>query len=204
MAVVYLCRKEKFSAAHRLHSNLLNEDENARIFGKCNSVNGHGHNYELIVTVRGVADAVTGMLMNLTELKQIIQQVLVHLDHRNLDLDVEYFRAKTSTTENLCVYIWNEIEKRLARHERVKLYKVQVHETELNSVWYMGEQEQGTQAAANVQEHVIINDRSKGTKCFKCGMLGHIGRNCRDKSASCFAYEIGKCRYGDSCKFLHK
>jgi len=87
----------------------LKNDENVHVFGKCNHPGGHGHNYVLEVTVRGTADSRTGMVMNLSDLKQVIRaSVLNQLDHRNIDIDVDFFRETraVSTTENLAVYIW--------------------------------------------------------------------------------------------------
>ncbi|GAB6032459.1 hypothetical protein CHUAL_011096 [Chamberlinius hualienensis] len=89
---VYITRIESFSASHRLHSTQLSDDENAKLFGKCNNPNGHGHNYSVYVTVKGQADPVTGMVMNITDLKQSIFKVIDDLDHKNLDKDVPYFK----------------------------------------------------------------------------------------------------------------
>ncbi|CAF1010358.1 unnamed protein product [Adineta steineri] len=114
MPKVYLTRRETFSTAHRLHSSYLSDEDNMRIFDKCNNPNGHGHNYVLEVTVFGHVDARTGMVMNIADLKYLIQEhVLKFVDHKHLDKDVDYFReTKTvSTTENLAVFIWQQINK---------------------------------------------------------------------------------------------
>ncbi len=88
----YLTLKETFSAAHRLSSPHLTDSENVAVFGACNHIHGHGHNYKLKVTVAGPADGKTGMVMNATDLKAVLRRVLVHVDHRHLDLDVPYFK----------------------------------------------------------------------------------------------------------------
>ena len=114
MALVYLTRRETFSACHRLHSKQLNDEENKKIFDKCNNPNGHGHNYTVEVTVKGQVDTKTGMVMNITDLKKAMHIAIMDtLDHKNIDLDVAYFENIVSTTENVAVYIWREIVKLL-------------------------------------------------------------------------------------------
>lgn len=141
---VYLTRRETFSASHRLHSVHLSDDANVQIFSKCNNPNGHGHNYVLEVTICGSVDTKTGMIMNITDLKDLIQIfVLDLLDHKHLDLDVEYFRTKNivSTTENLSIFIWEQLFSRILEksNNKVQLYEVKLHETEKNIVTYRGE-----------------------------------------------------------------
>uniref|UniRef100_A0A1A8H0U6 6-pyruvoyl tetrahydrobiopterin synthase n=1 Tax=Nothobranchius korthausae TaxID=1143690 RepID=A0A1A8H0U6_9TELE len=133
----YLTREQSFSACHRLHSVHLNDEENKQVYGKCNNPNGHGHNYKVEVTVRGKIDPITGMVMNLTELKRCIEEVImIPLDHKNLDKDVPYFADVISTTENLAVYIWDNMVKMLPAS---KLYEIRIHETDKNIVMYRGE-----------------------------------------------------------------
>ncbi|CAG8584783.1 9389_t:CDS:2, partial [Funneliformis mosseae] len=133
-AIVYLSRIETFSAAHRLHSSSLSDKENKEIFGKCNNPNGHGHNYKVEVTVKGEINPITGMVMNLMDLKECIKiAVMDVLDHKNLDLDVPYFKDKPSTSENLVVFIWHNIRQVLKDGE---LYEVKLYETEKNLVVY--------------------------------------------------------------------
>lgn len=140
---VYLTRRETFSASHRLHSTQLSENENIQIFSKCNNPNGHGHNYVLEITVAGHIDSKTGMVMNITDLKRLIQMnVLDLVDHKHLDLDVEYFRKKNlvSTTENLAVFIWKQLYSNLKeQYSHVDLYEIKLYETEKNIVVYRGE-----------------------------------------------------------------
>ncbi|XP_005069555.1 6-pyruvoyl tetrahydrobiopterin synthase isoform X1 [Mesocricetus auratus] len=132
-----LSRLVSFSASHRLHSPSLSDEENLEVFGKCNNPNGHGHNYKVVVTVHGEIDPATGMVMNLTDLKEYMEEAIMKpLDHKNLDLDVPYFADVVSTTENVAVYIWESLQKLLPTGV---LYKVKVYETDNNIVVYKGE-----------------------------------------------------------------
>ncbi|GBM28005.1 6-pyruvoyl tetrahydrobiopterin synthase [Araneus ventricosus] len=135
--IVYLTRVESFSAAHRLHSPHLNDEENQLLYGKCNNPNGHGHNYKVEVTVKGRVDQQTGMVMNITDLKEIIQKTIMELlDHKHLDKDVPYFKETVSTTENLSVFIWNQLSNSLPAG---MLHCVKIHETDKNVVKFYGE-----------------------------------------------------------------
>ncbi|KAH0552064.1 6-pyruvoyl tetrahydrobiopterin synthase [Cotesia glomerata] len=136
--IACLTRRETISTCHRLHSPHLSDEENAEIYGKCNNYWGHGHNYTVEVTVRGSIDPKTGMVMNISELKEHMHKVLMdRLDHKNLDKDVPYFKNVVSTTENLAVYIFDEIKK-LMRDPSL-LHKVKIWETEKNIVTYSGD-----------------------------------------------------------------
>ncbi|TMS22474.1 6-pyruvoyl tetrahydrobiopterin synthase [Larimichthys crocea] len=133
----YISRVQCFSACHRLHSIHLSDEENKQVYGKCNNPNGHGHNYKVEVTVRGKIDRLTGMVMNLTDLKRCIEDVIMTpLDHKNLDKDVPYFANVVSTTENVAVYIWDNMVKVLPPN---LLYEIKIHETDKNIVIYRGE-----------------------------------------------------------------
>lgn len=115
----------------------LSDDENRKVFGKCNSLNGHGHNYVVEVSVRGPVDRKTGMVMNLTDLKEIINYcVMKPLDHKNIDKDVLYFKTIPSTAENIAVYIWDSLYERLKKPEL--LHEVKLWETDKNYVVYQG------------------------------------------------------------------
>ncbi|XP_068230014.1 6-pyruvoyl tetrahydrobiopterin synthase [Palaemon carinicauda] len=138
--VAYVTRIEKFSACHRLHSKLLSDEDNKAIFGKCNNPNGHGHNYTVEVTVKGPIDEKTGMVINVHDLKKIINEVVMDvMDHKHLDLDVPAFRDTTlvSTTENVTYVIYKGIQQQLPSH--VHLYEVKIHETDKNVVIFRGE-----------------------------------------------------------------
>jgi len=146
----FLTRVESFSASHRLHSEKLSKKENEEIFGKCNNPNGHGHNYKVEVTIKGPINSVTGMVMNLTDVKEIIKKgIMDPFDHRNLDQDVPHFKNLVSTTENLSVVIWNNVvaeltswkqnQKESLNLERIQLYEIKIHETDKNMVTYRGD-----------------------------------------------------------------
>ncbi|KAL3320717.1 hypothetical protein Ciccas_000586 [Cichlidogyrus casuarinus] len=117
----------------------MSPEENVKIFSKCNNVNGHGHNYKFEVTLFGEIDPITGMVMNLSTLKEIIQnEVMAHLDHKNIDKDVAFFSqtGTVSTTENVCVFIWNQLQAKLPND---LLYEVKVHETDKNTFTFRGD-----------------------------------------------------------------
>ncbi|KAI8320277.1 6-pyruvoyl tetrahydrobiopterin synthase-like protein [Martensiomyces pterosporus] len=136
-AVGYVSRVEHFSAAHRLNSLQLSEEQNLQVFGKCNHASGHGHNYVLETIVRGPVDPVTGMVANIEDLKKWIKAaVLDHADHKNLDMDIEYFRTRPSTTENLAVFAWIRLSQVMPAG---LLYKVVISETPKNKVVFTGE-----------------------------------------------------------------
>ncbi|BFZ01056.1 hypothetical protein BsWGS_04095 [Bradybaena similaris] len=134
--VVYIQRSETFSACHRLHSSQLSDEENLALFGKCNHPHGHGHNYKVEVTLRGPVDPVTGMVINIVDLKQFMEEAIMSvLDHRNLDKDVPFFKSQVSTMENITVFIWNSMKGKLGD----LLYEIKVHETDKNIAWYRGD-----------------------------------------------------------------
>eukprot|EP00043_Microstomoeca_roanoka_P018522 m.199541 g.199541 ORF g.199541 m.199541 type:complete len:154 (+) comp16846_c1_seq4:1030-1491(+) len=135
--VCYITRVESFSACHRLHSPALTDEENQAVFGKCNNPNGHGHNYRVEVTLRGSVDPDTGMVINLVDLKKYMHTAIMEtLDHKHLDLDVPYFKDVVSTTENVAVFIWKEMQRLLPTG---LLHEVKVNETDKNIVIYRGE-----------------------------------------------------------------
>ena len=123
--MVYLTRKIEFSASHYYHSPELSPEENARVFGKSNNPHGHGHNYVLEVTVAGEPDPVTGMVLDLKELKEILQrEVMDRVDHRFLNAEVPELKGTIPTTENLAAVIWNWLEPKITQGKlhRVRLY----------------------------------------------------------------------------------
>lgn len=134
---VTVCRKAHFNAAHRLHNPAWSDDKNRTVFGKCNNPNYHGHNYNLIVKVRGEIDPATGYVMDMKELKEIIHtEVTDRYDHKNLNLDVEEFKNLNPTAENIVVVIWNRLRARI----RTSLdLNVVLYETERNFVEFNGE-----------------------------------------------------------------
>src|SRR5438874_5437918 len=139
---VELGRRYRFSASHRLHSPHLSEEENCRVFGKCNNHYGHGHNYVLEVSMSGDVDPATGMIANLADLDAFVErQVLDEFDRKSLNEDVAAFREKVPTTENLCI----EIYQRLKFFPEAKLERIRVQETANNSFEYAGENVEGKQ-----------------------------------------------------------
>ncbi|WP_240416344.1 6-carboxytetrahydropterin synthase [Paenibacillus periandrae] len=127
-SMVSMTRKYHFCAAHRLHSDLLSDEENKRIFGKCNNLYGHGHNYYLDVTVKGEPDAHTGMVMNLSDLDNVVNDVIIQkFDHKHLNLDVEELKDMNPTSDVLVMVI-----NQLLSEQLPNLYKVGLWETEKN------------------------------------------------------------------------
>jgi 6-pyruvoyltetrahydropterin/6-carboxytetrahydropterin synthase len=136
MAIVRVTRRVHFSAAHRLDSDQLSPEENARVYGLCNSPNFHGHNYELDVTVAGEADA-NGYVIDLGVLRDLVEESVVRdLDHRNLNQDVSWLRGVIPSSENIVVRIWERLVDRLPRGKLVRLV---LWETPRNYVEYTGE-----------------------------------------------------------------
>jgi 6-pyruvoyltetrahydropterin/6-carboxytetrahydropterin synthase len=134
---ISLTRRYRFAASHRLHSPALSEVENERVYGKCNSPYGHGHNYAVEVTVSGPVDADTGMIANLGDLDPFVQrEVIEAFDYKYLNEDVAEFQAIVPTTENVC----REIYRRLAKFPVARLERVRIEETSKNSFEYSGEQ----------------------------------------------------------------
>jgi len=124
--MIYLTRKAEFSAAHYYHNPKWSPEENQRVFGKCANLNGHGHNYTLEITVAGEIDAVTGFVIDLKLLKDILgREVLDEFDHRHLNREVAEFANRIPTTENIAVAIWQRLESQIhpARLHRVRLYE---------------------------------------------------------------------------------
>jgi 6-pyruvoyltetrahydropterin/6-carboxytetrahydropterin synthase len=135
--MVYLTRRASFSASHRLWSKQLTEAENYAVYEKCANPNGHGHNYMLEVTVRGTPDPQTGMVLNLTQLKDAMhEQVVDWVDHKHLNYDVPWLEGSIPTTEVLVVKFWDRLAEMLPRG---LLYEVKLYETENNIASYRGE-----------------------------------------------------------------
>jgi len=133
---LHLWRRFRFSASHRLHSAQLGEDENRRVYGKCNNPYGHGHNYVVEVGVSGPVDQATGMIANLADLDAYVErEVIEPFDHKYLNEEIAEFRETVPTTENICI----EIFDRLRRFPQARLERVRVEETGLNSFEYAGE-----------------------------------------------------------------
>ena len=135
--MVYLTKVYEFSAAHRLHSHALSDEENREIFGKCNNPAGHGHNYVLEVTVKGDVDARTGLVAGLSHLDEVIQkQVYARFDYKHLNLDTPEFDILNPTSENFVKVLWNVLEPNLCP---VVLHRLRLRETPKNHFDYYGE-----------------------------------------------------------------
>ena len=135
--MITLGRRYGFAASHRLHSEKLSDQENWRVYGKCNNPYGHGHNYVVEIVMSGPVDASTGMIVNLADLDDFVdREVIEAFDHKSLNEDVAAFREKVPTTEILCV----EIFERLKRFPLAKLERVRVEETSNNAFEYAGKE----------------------------------------------------------------
>ena len=136
--MVFITRKERFSAAHKLFKPEWDDQKNLEVFGKCSNPNWHGHNYELYVTVKGEPDPETGFVMDLKHLSKVLREKVVDLlDHRNINLDVWFMKGKIPSTEVLAIAIWDQIEPEI-RAAGCSLHAVKLFETENNFVEYFG------------------------------------------------------------------
>jgi len=137
MPTVYVTRTVRFNAAHRLHNPNKSDEWNRQTFGKCNNPNWHGHNFTLDVTVAGEPNPDTGFVIDLAELKRIIEEKIVSkVDHANLNLDVDFLQGIMPSTENFAIAVWKELEHALPAG---RLHTVRIRETENNVVEYRGE-----------------------------------------------------------------
>ena len=131
---IAVSRKEHFNAAHRLFNPAWSDEKNDAIFGKCNNVNYHGHNYELIVTLIGEIDPATGYVYDMKVLSDLIKDKIInHFDHKNINLDVPYFKELNPTAENIAIVIWRILRQQI--EEKYEL-KIKLYETERNFVEY--------------------------------------------------------------------
>ena len=138
MPIVHISRRERFSASHRLSRPDWSPEKNFEVFGKCANPNGHGHNYDLWVTVKGTPDPETSFVIDLSALGNIIKdKVIQHVDHKNLDLDVPFMKGVYSSTENLAIAIWEQLEAPI-KAEGGTLHCVKLQETENNLEEYYG------------------------------------------------------------------
>jgi len=136
MPLVTVTRRLRFNAAHRIHNPALSDEENARLFGKCNNPNWHGHNYTLDVSVSGPVDERTGYVMDLGALKRLVQRAVIDkLDHRNMNIEVDFMRGINPTAENIVVACWRVLEPNVTPG---RLTRLRLWETENNYVEYEG------------------------------------------------------------------
>lgn len=135
---MYISRKVEFCASHRLHSPALSDEENQALYGRCNNPNGHGHNYVLEVTISGPVDRTTGMVMDLKALKDLlVREIVDRVDHKNLNVDVDFLRGVIPTAENIVGSFWELVENKLPVNCR--LYEMRLWETDQNVAVYRGE-----------------------------------------------------------------
>lgn len=139
--MVYVSRKEHFNAAHKLYNPAWSKDKNAEVFGPCANENWHGHNFELITTVKGKPDPDTGFVVDLKKLSTLIRKEIIEkVDHKNLNVDVDFMKDKLASTENLVIEMWKILEPKIATISMYgKLHSLKLYETPRNYVEYFGE-----------------------------------------------------------------
>jgi len=138
LIMIYITRRERFNAAHRLFKPEYSDEQNLKVFGKCSNPNWHGHNYTLFVTVKGEVNPDTGFLVNLKELSALIEERIIEkLDHRNINLEVDFMAGKLASTENLAIGIWNELAAPISLMGAT-LHGIKLYETENNYVEFLG------------------------------------------------------------------
>jgi len=138
--MIYITRRERFSAAHRMYREEWTDEKNLKVFGKCSNPNWHGHNYVLYVTVKGEPAENLGFFININTLKRIIKdKVIDKIDHRNLNLEVSFMQGKIATTENLAIAIWDELKPAVEKEGAI-LHCIKISETENNSIEYYGKE----------------------------------------------------------------
>lgn len=136
--MIYITRRERFSAAHRLFKPEWTVEQNFDVYGKCSNPNWHGHNYELWVTIKGEMDPELGYLVDLKKLSRIINEhVIDKVDHKNLNIEVSFMKGRIISTENLAIAIWEQLEPHI-RDLNVQLHSVKVKESENNYAEYFG------------------------------------------------------------------
>ena len=135
--MLYVTRREVFSASHRLYNEQLTADENVLLYDKCSNPYGHGHNFILEVVVCGEVDKKTGYVIDLKILKKIVKEKIIEkVDHRSLNYEVDFLTGINPTAENICIAIWNQLKNVIPSG---KLHSVKLYETENNYVEYKGE-----------------------------------------------------------------
>jgi 6-pyruvoyltetrahydropterin/6-carboxytetrahydropterin synthase len=139
--MLYVSRKEHFNAAHKLYNPQWTREKNVEVFGPCANENWHGHNFELIITVKGTPDPLTGFVVDLKKLSTLIREdVIDKLDHKNLNLDVDFMKDKLASCENLVVEIWKILEHKIPTiTKQGMLHRIRLYETPRNYVEYFGE-----------------------------------------------------------------
>lgn len=133
-----LTHRQEFAASHRLHDPFLSAEENQRLYGPCNNLRGHGHNYEFEVCVRGIVPA-SGMIVNLNTLARLMREEITdHVDHKHLDHDVHFLRGRITTAENLAIVFWDRLQHRLEEYQGCRLHRIRIYESRNSFVDYRG------------------------------------------------------------------
>lgn len=136
--MIYITRKEHFNAAHRLYRPDWTEAQNMEVFGKCSNPNWHGHNYELYITLKGEINPETGFLVNLKDLSLVIKEEIIDkMDHKNINIEVDFMQGIIASTENIAIAIWNQLKPHINKLG-AQLHCVKLCETEKNFVEYFG------------------------------------------------------------------
>lgn len=136
--MIYLTRRERFNAAHRMFRPEWDDAKNIEVFGKCSNPNWHGHNYTLYVTVKGDLNPETGYVVNLKTLSKIINENVIDLvDHKNINLEVEFMKGRIASSENLAIAIWDQLDP-LIKSLGIQLHCIKIEETENNIIEYFG------------------------------------------------------------------
>jgi 6-pyruvoyltetrahydropterin/6-carboxytetrahydropterin synthase len=148
--MLYVSRKEHFNAAHKLYNPAWSKEKNTEVFGPCANENWHGHNFDLIITVKGLPDPETGFVIDLKKLSSLIRaEVIEKLDHKNLNLDVDFMKGKLASCENLIVGIWNILQPKISSISKFgKLHSIRLYETPRNYVEYFGDPVNDNSAAS--------------------------------------------------------
>jgi len=135
---MFITRRERFNAAHRLFREDWSDEKNLEVFGKCSNPNWHGHNYTLFVTVKGEVSKETGFVVNLKDLSKIIKtKIIDKIDHKNLNIEVDFMKDRIVSTENIAIAIWEELEEDISQ-VGAELHCIKIVETENNFVEYYG------------------------------------------------------------------
>jgi 6-pyruvoyltetrahydropterin/6-carboxytetrahydropterin synthase len=135
--MVYVTRKAQFCAAHRLYNPDWSDEKNSAVFGKCNNPNGHGHNYEIEVTVAGDPPPETGMVIDLKKLADIIEcEIIDRVDHKHMNIDVDFMKGRNPTAENMAIAFWKILDPKI---QEGRLVSIKLSESGNNFVEYRGE-----------------------------------------------------------------
>ena len=159
MSKATLTKRLEFCSSHRYHNPQWDDAKNRAVFGLCNNVNTHGHNYLLEFTLRGDIDPVTGMIINLYDLKHTLNQILEQFDHKNLNLDTPYFAKRIPTTENLAVTLWHILKKHpdLPYPDALRLYEDETLYAEVNESFVNGDLQSSNRESAVIARRYVFS-----------------------------------------------